>query len=62
MATTKYDIITIGGGLGGAALAKSMAENGAKVLVLESETQFRDRVRCEVLMPWGVAEAQGLGI
>ena len=62
MASTSYDIITIGGGLGGAALAKVMAERGARVLVLESETRFRDRVRGEVILSWGVAEAKELGI
>ncbi|SUZ83326.1 uncharacterized protein METZ01_LOCUS36180, partial [marine metagenome] len=60
--TTNYDIITIGGGLGGAALAKVMADKGARVLVLESEPQFKDRVRGEVMVGWGVAEAQQLGI
>ena len=62
METTNYDIITIGGGLGGAALAKVMADSGARVLVLESEPQFRDRVRGEVMLSWGVAEAKELGI
>ena len=62
MASPSYDIITIGGGLGGAALAKVMAERGARVLVLESETRFRDRVRGEVMVSWGVAEAKELGI
>ena len=62
MASTSFDIITIGGGLGGAALAKVMAERGARVLVLESETRFRDRVRGEVMVSWGVAEAKELGI
>ena len=62
METTNYDIITIGGGLGGAALAKVMAESGARMLVLESEPQFKDRVRGEVMVSWGVAEAQELGI
>ncbi|HEX5135370.1 MAG TPA: FAD-dependent monooxygenase [Planctomycetota bacterium] len=57
-----YDIITIGGGLGGTSLSIAMAERGAKVLVLERETQFRDRVRGEGLVPWGVAEANELGI
>jgi flavin-dependent dehydrogenase len=41
----QYDIITVGGGLGGATLAKAMVENGARVLVLERERQFKDRVR-----------------
>src|SRR3989442_15175364 len=45
MAQGTYDIITVGGGLGGSTLAKVMAERGARVLVLERERQFRDRVR-----------------
>src|SRR5439155_7438881 len=39
-----YDIITVGGGLGGSALARAMAARGARVLVLEHEKQFKDRV------------------
>jgi flavin-dependent dehydrogenase len=39
--TEDYDVITIGGGLAGAALAKKLVENGMRVLVLE-----RDAVRC----------------
>jgi 2-polyprenyl-6-methoxyphenol hydroxylase-like FAD-dependent oxidoreductase len=62
MASTRYDIIAVGGGLGGAALAKSMAEHGARVLVLEREKRFKDRIRGELLVPWGVAETQALGI
>jgi len=56
-----YDIAIAGGGLGGAALAKSMAERGAKVLVIEHERRFKDRIRGEILTPWGYAEAQALG-
>jgi flavin-dependent dehydrogenase len=48
-----YDLITVGGGLAGAALAKALAERGARVLVLERETRFRDRVRGEAMHPWG---------
>jgi 2-polyprenyl-6-methoxyphenol hydroxylase-like FAD-dependent oxidoreductase len=59
---TTYDIVTIGGGLGGAALAKAMAERGSRVLVVEREREFRDRVRGEALAPWGVAEAKALGL
>jgi menaquinone-9 beta-reductase len=58
----EYDIITVGGGLGGATLAKAMAEKGARVLVLERERQFKDRVRGEGTFPWGVAELQKLGV
>lgn len=39
-----------------------MAEHGARVLVLEREKQFRDRVRGEGLSPWGGAEAALLGL
>ena len=62
MSSHSYDIITVGGGLGGSALAKAMAENGSKVLVLESTTEFTDRVRGESILSWGVAEAKELGI
>jgi menaquinone-9 beta-reductase len=62
MASNRYDIITVGGGLGGAALAKAMAEHGARVLVLDREKRFKDRVRGEFLAPWGVAETQALCI
>lgn len=57
-----YDLITVGGGLGGAALARSLAEKGARVLVIEREEKFKDRVRGEMLAPWGLAEAESLGI
>lgn len=57
-----YDVITIGGGLAGGALAKTIAEAGFRVLVLERLLVFRDRVRGEALYPWGVAEASTLGL
>jgi flavin-dependent dehydrogenase len=53
-----YDVIVVGGGLAGVALAKVLAEHGAQVLVLERETHFRDRVRGESTHPWGVAEVE----
>jgi 2-polyprenyl-6-methoxyphenol hydroxylase-like FAD-dependent oxidoreductase len=57
-----YDMIVAGGGLGGSALAKVMANAGARVLVLEQEARFKDRVRGEFLQPWGVAEARRLAL
>jgi menaquinone-9 beta-reductase len=59
---TAYDIVTVGGGVGGAALAKAMVERGHRVLVIEREARFRDRVRGEFVFPWGVAEAKELGV
>ena len=57
-----YDIVTVGGGIGGAAIAKAMAERGYKVLVTERETRFKDRVRGEWMAPWGLAEVKALGL
>ena len=57
-----YDIAIVGGGLAGSALAKSMAEKRFRVIVLEREKEFRDRVRGEQMSCWGVAEARELGI
>jgi len=62
MFTNRYDIITIGGGLGASVLAGAMAEGGVKVLVLEQELRFKDRVRGEFVTPWGAAEAKELGV
>jgi hypothetical protein len=33
-----------------------------EVTVLEQQTKYHDRVRGEVLVPWGVAEAEELGM
>jgi len=57
-----YDLIVVGGGIAGASLAQRMAKSGARVLVLEQETEFRDRIRGEALQPWGVGEARQLGV
>ena len=62
MAAQTYDIITVGGGIAGSILARVMAEHGAKVLVLESATSFRDRVRGEAIAPWSTKEAMDLGV
>ena len=60
--SSSFDVVTVGGGLAASALAITMARAGARVLVLEKETKFRDRVRGEGLVPWGVTEARKLGI
>ena len=58
----KHDLIVVGGGVAGSSLARRMAADGARVLVLEREAEFRDRIRGEALQPWGVAEARKLGV
>ena len=52
-----YDIITVGGGIAASAFARAMCQRGARVLILEKEARFKDRVRGEGTVPWGVAEA-----
>jgi 2-polyprenyl-6-methoxyphenol hydroxylase-like FAD-dependent oxidoreductase len=57
-----YDAITVGGGLAGSTFAAALARAGHKVLILERELQFKDRVRGENMLPWGVAAARRLGL
>jgi 2-polyprenyl-6-methoxyphenol hydroxylase-like FAD-dependent oxidoreductase len=58
----RYDVVIVGGGIGGTALGAGLAEAGHDVLVLERTTEFEDRVRGEWIAPWGVAEAKRLGV
>ncbi len=57
-----FDVVVIGGGVAGAACAFRLAGAGAHVLVLERAPRFADRVRGDVMYPWGVAEARRLGL
>jgi 2-polyprenyl-6-methoxyphenol hydroxylase-like FAD-dependent oxidoreductase len=57
-----FDLIIVGGGIGGSALAAVMAEAGKSVLLLEQSEVFEDRVRGEWIAPWGVVEVQRLGL
>jgi len=57
-----YDLIVAGGGIAGSSFAARMASNGARVLLLERDLQFHDRIRGESVQPWGVAEMRKLGL
>ena len=57
-----YDLIIIGGGIGGSALATVMARAGKSVLLLERSEAFEDRVRGEWIAPWGVTETKRVGL
>ena len=56
------DVLIVGGGVGGSALAANLAEAGLSVQLVERATEFVDRVRGEFVSQWGVAECQHLGI
>jgi 2-polyprenyl-6-methoxyphenol hydroxylase-like FAD-dependent oxidoreductase len=62
MSQSHWDVVIAGGGLGGATLGRALAMHGARVLIVERELAFKDRVRGEGMLPWGVAEARALGI
>ena len=57
-----YDLIIVGGGIGGSALSVVMARDGYEVLVLERSEVFEDQVRGEWIAPWGVTEVRRLGL
>jgi 2-polyprenyl-6-methoxyphenol hydroxylase-like FAD-dependent oxidoreductase len=56
------DVIIVGAGIAGASLATALARTGVDVTVLEAAIEYRDRVRGESLLAWGVREAQRLGV
>lgn len=58
----EFDLIVLGGGIAGSAIAGRMGSAGARVLVLEQSERFVDRVRGEFMAPWGVREAIALGL
>ena len=56
------DVAVVGGGIGGSALGGFLARAGLRVLILEREIEFSDRVRGEWMAPWGVVELRRLGL
>ena len=62
MSPLDCDVAIVGGGIAGSALATVLAREGLDVVVLERQRAYADRVRGENLHPWGVAEAQRLGL
>ncbi|MCW0212246.1 MAG: FAD-dependent monooxygenase [Pseudonocardia sp.] len=60
--TGTADVVVVGGGIAGSALATVLARAGRAVLLLERETAYRDKVRGETLSIWGVEEMRRLGL
>lgn len=57
-----HEVVIVGGGIAGSALATALARKGIGVAVLERDTEPVDRVRGEYMVPWGVAELKRLGL
>src|SRR6516165_7560394 len=57
-----YDVIIVGGGIAGPALATVLSRAGRGVLLLEQTEVYVDRVRGEWISPWGVVETRRLGL
>jgi menaquinone-9 beta-reductase len=61
-AEDRPDVVIVGAGIAGSALAIALARSGHGVVLLEKSTIHVDRVRGELIVPWGVAEARALGL
>lgn len=57
-----YDAVVVGGGFCGAGVATVLARAGFSCLVLERQEVFLDHTKGEWIAPWGVAEAQRVGL
>jgi 2-polyprenyl-6-methoxyphenol hydroxylase-like FAD-dependent oxidoreductase len=60
--TNFVDVVIVGGGIAGSALAAVLARAGLAVTVLEQQRFYADRVRGEYMASWGVEIAQRLGL
>src|ERR1700722_20029693 len=58
---TNPEVVIVGAGIGGSALATVLARAGISVTILEKSLVHIDHVRGEWLAPWGAAETQRLG-
>ena len=58
----RADVVVVGGGIAGSTVATVLARGGLEVQLLERQTAYRDKVRGEVFVPWGVAEVKSLGL
>jgi 2-polyprenyl-6-methoxyphenol hydroxylase-like FAD-dependent oxidoreductase len=57
-----FDVVVVGAGVAGGALATRLARDGLRILIIERTLRHVDRIRGENILPWGVHEATELGI
>lgn len=62
MRTDHADVVIVGGGISGASAAAYLATHGLSVVMLEKQETYTDIVRGEWIAPWGMREAQLLGV
>jgi 2-polyprenyl-6-methoxyphenol hydroxylase-like FAD-dependent oxidoreductase len=60
MGSGPFEVVIVGAGIAGGALAFSLARKGIAVGVLERDVEPVDRVRGEFIAPWGVIELKRL--
>src|SRR5712691_3016762 len=60
--TYEAEVVIVGAGIAGGALATALARGGKSVLLLDKSVMHKDVVRGEFLVPWGVEEATKLGV
>ena len=58
----RYDVVIVGAGIAGGALATVLARAGKQVLLLERTEAYKDVVRGEWIAPWGLIDAQKAGL
>jgi flavin-dependent dehydrogenase len=56
------EVVIVGAGVAGASMAIVLARLDVSVLMLEKSAVHVDRIRGESITPWGVEEAQNLGV
>lgn len=58
----RVDVAIVGGGIAGGALGLALARHGLSTVILERQAQYREFDRGEFLAPWGVQEAERMGV
>jgi 2-polyprenyl-6-methoxyphenol hydroxylase-like FAD-dependent oxidoreductase len=57
-----FDVAIVGGSIAGSAVASALLDLGLSVAIVEREARFRDKARGEGIHPWGIDEAEDLGL